>query len=197
MCVDAGVDAVGFNLWPGSPRHRTVDHAGAIMRAAGDLGAVLRVGVFVDPSENELRLTQRALNLDYVQLHGDRPIEDYAALGFPYIWVIRGTPELSSLHVPEPAPAWILLDARVPEYGGAGRTTDWAWAAQAVGHLAPIPVWLAGGITPQNAAMALAQVRPAGLDVASGAEFTGAAQGEKDPAKVAALMAICKNGGRP
>ena len=53
-------------------------------------------------------------------------------------------------------------------------------------------MWLAGGITPSNAAAALAQVRPAGLDVASGAEREGEPR-RKDPAKIAALAAICNN----
>ncbi|MFY0532412.1 hypothetical protein [Nannocystis pusilla] len=67
----------------------------------------------------------------------------------------------------------------MPGYGGAGQTTDWAWAAAAVQQLAGLEVWLAGGITPANAAQAIAQVRPAGLDVASGTELPGARRGRR------------------
>jgi len=74
---------------------------------------------------------------------------------------------------------------------GAGLTTDWTWARAAVPRFS-VPVWLAGGITPVNAAAALAAVDPAGLDVASGAELPGASRGEKDRAKIVALLAACR-----
>lgn len=204
-CLAHGVDAIGLNLWQGSPRalaveaaeplaHRVHEAAG---QGAGDTGlaSVRRprlVGVFVDAPAAEMRSAFERLRLDLLQPHGDAPIDRTAALGLPYVWVIRGTPPLPSLRVPTPAPAWILLDARVPGYGGQGTTTDWSWAADAVRALAPVPVWLAGGITPHNAAAALARVRPAGLDVASGAERPSDPR-RKDPAAIAALASICKN----
>ncbi|MEZ4454544.1 MAG: hypothetical protein R3B09_34145 [Nannocystaceae bacterium] len=132
------------------------------------------------------------LGLDLVQLHGDAPIARYAALGIPYVWVIRGTPDLDALPLVDPAPTRILLDAAVPGFGGVGVRTDWAWARAAVRRLAPAPVWLAGGITPENAAAAIAEVDPAGLDVASGSERAGATRGEKDREKIAALIAACR-----
>ncbi|HSP42177.1 MAG TPA: phosphoribosylanthranilate isomerase, partial [Luteolibacter sp.] len=84
----------------------------------------------------------------------------------------------------------ILLDAHAPGvYGGTGETFDWN-AAIAFKQAHPeIPVMLAGGITPQNAADAVTTVHPAALDVASGAEVS---PGVKDFTKVAALMrAVC------
>ncbi|MCA9649137.1 MAG: phosphoribosylanthranilate isomerase [Myxococcales bacterium] len=192
-CREHGVDAIGLNLWPGSKRAVTLEHARSLAehaRAGG--GGPSVVGVFVDPTLDELRRAAQALGLDAIQLHGDASPEPYAALGWPWLWVVRGTPSLASLRVPAPTPAWILLDANVPGFGGRGVTTDWAWAAAAVRHLAPAAVWLAGGITPSNAAAALAQVRPAGLDVASGAEREGEPR-RKDSAKIAALAAICNN----
>lgn len=81
----------------------------------------------------------------------------------------------------------------MPGYGGAGQTTDWSWARAAVQRLSPAaPVWLAGGITPDNAAAAISAVAPAGLDVASGAEAADARRGEKDRARIAALLAACR-----
>jgi len=154
-----------------------------------------RVGVFVDPP---LRFVQEAcarLELDAVQWHGDAPVEPLMRSGLPWVWVVRGTPSLADLRVGSPAPRWILLDAAVRGYGGAGARTDWDWAAKAVRHLAPHDVWLAGGIDPDNARSAIAQVGPAGLDVASGAESPGDSPGFKDPGKIAALAAICNNPG--
>jgi phosphoribosylanthranilate isomerase len=194
-CRDHGVDAIGLNLWAGSKRALTLEEARPLaLRARHGVGAQrpLLVGVFVDASPSATREAFEQLGLDLLQPHGDAPIDDTAALGLPYVWVIRGTPPLVSLRIPTPAPAWVLLDANVPGYGGQGATTDWPWAAQAVRALAPLPVWLAGGITPKNAAAALLAVTPAGLDVASGAERPGDPR-RKDPAAIAALASICKN----
>lgn len=184
-CERLGVDAVGVNLWSGSKRGLTAADAKALL--AGSRGAQ-RVGVFVDHTPEQVAALARELKLDAIQPHGDAPPEPFAALGLPWVWVIRGTPELATLAVPQPAPAWVLLDAAVPGFGGAGAKTDWIWAAAATEALAPLPVWLAGGITADNAADALAQVRPAGLDVASGSEVVGAARGEKDLGRIEALL---------
>lgn len=188
VCDALGVEAVGINLWSGSTRGLAVAQAEALLE--GTCGAQ-RVGVFVDHRPEEVLGIARALKLDAIQPHGDTDPRSFAALGLPWVWVVRGTPDLATLHVPTPAPAWVLLDAAVPGFGGAGAKTDWAWAAQAVRTLAPHRVWLAGGITPDNAAAALALVRPAGLDVASGTELPGATRGEKDHARVRALLATC------
>lgn len=190
MCSELGVEAVGLNFWSGSRRGLTESQA--LELVDGVAKGPLRVGVFVDDPPAEVVLRVRRLELDLVQPHGDAPIEPYAALGVPYVWVVRGTPELETLRVPEPAPAWVLLDAMVEGYGGEGRLTDWEWAARAVRWLSPLPVWLAGGVRPENAAAALQRVGPAGLDVASGAEVEGASRGEKDREKVAALLAAIR-----
>ncbi len=184
-CDELGVDAVGINLWTGSKRGLTVPQAQSLL--AGSRGGQ-RVGVFVDFTPAQVAEAVATLHLDAIQPHGDAPPQGFAALGLPWIWVVRGTPDLATLRVPMPAPAWVLLDAAVPGYGGAGKTTDWTWACKAVEALAPLPVWLAGGITPANAMTALLQVRPAGLDVASGAECSGATRGEKDPVRIEALL---------
>jgi phosphoribosylanthranilate isomerase len=93
--------------------------------------------------------------------------------------------------VPTPAPAWVLLDAPTPGFGGQGVLADWTWAARVVSALAPLPVWLAGGLRPDNARAAIDAVRPAGLDVASGAEVPGDSR-RKERAAVHALLAVCR-----
>ncbi|KIG15973.1 Phosphoribosylanthranilate isomerase [Enhygromyxa salina] len=198
-CVELGVDAIGLNLWPSSKRF--VDPtAAAELLAAGERDldqhpAPTRVGVFVDAGLADTERAIASLDLDLLQPHGDAPVQPYAELALRYeigwIWVIRGTPALERLRVPALAPAWVLLDAAVPGFGGAGRQTDWGWAAEAVAALAPLPVWLAGGITPDNAAQAIPRVQPAGIDVASGAELPGAA-GHKQRDAIAALVAACR-----
>lgn len=191
-CVELGVDAVGINLWSGSRRGLSLGEARALLDAVRPPPALERVGVFVEPTPDEVLRAAEALALDLVQVVTDGDGAAYAALGLPLLWVVRGTPPLDALGLPEPAPRRVLLDAAVAGYGGAGQTTDWTWAGAAVQHLRPQEVWLAGGITADNAASALAQVRPAGLDVASGSELDGARRGEKDRAKIAALLAACR-----
>lgn len=201
-CAREGVELVGLNLWPGSRRGLSLDEARRLVDAWPE-GGPGRVGVFVDPEPEAMVAAARELGLDAVQPHGDAPIERYAGCGLDYVWVIRGTPELGTLSLPKPRPRWVLLDAHVRGYGGAGARTDWDWARAAVDHfdgLAPeIGVWLAGGIDPSNAEEAIARVGPAGLDVASGAEPPalppGTRAGTKDPERIAALAAICKNRG--
>lgn len=189
-CVELGVDAVGINLWAGSRRGLSLADARALLAAVRPPATLERVGVFVSPSAEEVRRACAELALDSVQIVGDG--DEGRGSGVPWIWVIRGTPALEGLKVPVPEPRRILLDAAVPGFGGAGQTTDWAWAGDAVQHLRGREVWLAGGITPANAAAALRQVRPAGLDVASGSELPGARRGEKDRAAIAALVAACR-----
>ena len=193
MCAELEVDYVGLNLWSGSRRGLSLDRAAQLVAEVSVSDRPPLVGVFVDPTRDELCRAQERLGLVAVQLHGDAPLERYADLGVPYVAVVRGTPALWTLVMPDPAPQWVLLDADVPDYGGAGRRTDWAWARAAVEHLGPRPVWLAGGITPDNAREAIATVGPAGIDVASGVEAAGAMHGEKDRGRVAALVSICKS----
>lgn len=193
-CVELGVDAVGLNLWSGSRRGLSLAEATGLIGAVRPPRSLERVGVFVAPTAAEVRRAAEALELDLVQIVGDGP--DPAGFGLPYLWVIRGTPALAELVAPTPGPRRALLDAATPGYGGAGQATDWGWARAAVRHLAGslagVDVWLAGGITPANAAAALEQVGPAGLDVASGTEIPGARRGEKDRAAIAALVSACR-----
>jgi phosphoribosylanthranilate isomerase len=189
-CIELGVDSVGINLWSGSRRGLSLAEAAALLRDVMPAhGGPERVGVFVNPDREFLRRAHDTLGLDLVQVIDDEP--DAPAPTMPYTWVIRGTPALESLKMPRPTPTRVLLDAVAPGYGGAGLATDWGWAGVAVPRFA-VPVWLAGGITPENAAAALAAVRPCGLDVASGAELVGATRGEKDRNKIAALLAVCR-----
>ncbi|PRP99586.1 phosphoribosylanthranilate isomerase [Enhygromyxa salina] len=204
-CVELGVDAIGLNLWPSSRRYVDPVAAAELLAVSASAGeadrpAPARVGVFVNASLADTERAIAALDLDLIQPHGDAPVEPYAELAARYeigwIWVVRGTPALAGLKVPTPAPRWVLLDAAVAGFGGAGQPTDWGWAAEAVAALAPLPVWLAGGITPQNAAQAIAAVRPAGLDVASGAEPPGGVGGHKQRSAIAALVDVCRASGR-
>ena len=195
-CIELGVDAIGLNLWPRSKRYIAPGPMLSLLEGAPERGAPTRVAVFVDTPPRELERSGLLPALDMLQPHGEGRPEPYAELagrhGLGWVWVVRGTPDLATLRVPAPSPQWILLDAAVAEFGGVGQRTDWNWAAQAVAALAPIPVWLAGGIRPDNVALALSTVAPAGLDVASGSELGGATRGQKDRAAIAELVRACR-----
>ena len=189
-CIELGVDAIGINLWSGSRRGLSIEAAKRLLREAPATGGPERVGVFVNPTDEEVLRAHAELGLDLVQIISDAPV---VTPSLPSMFVIRGTPALADLAMPTPAPTRFLLDAAVPGYGGAGQTTDWSWARAAVQRLSPVaPVWLAGGITPDNAGAAVLAVAPAGLDVASGAEMPDARRGEKDRTRIAALLAACR-----
>ena len=83
----------------------------------------------------------------------------------------------------------MLIDAAsLTAYGGTGRLGDWGLAATLA---AEYPLLLAGGLTPGNVSHAIKQVRPWGVDVASGIESS---PGRKDPAKMAAFMLAVQEG---
>jgi phosphoribosylanthranilate isomerase len=87
-------------------------------------------------------------------------------------------------------PQAVLLDAHEPgAYGGTGKTADWNAVARHRDRLGNLPVILAGGLTPQNVAQAIAIAKPDGVDVASGVE---SAPGKKDHAQVWAFVAVAK-----
>ena len=184
--VDRGVDALGVNFWPESKRYLS-DGEAAWLASMKD--RILRVGVFVNESPDlPLRLFRDGW-IDLVQLHGDEAPADAAVFvreGVPFLKAV-GVAAASNLEVAATYQAdGVLLDAHAPGvYGGTGEPFDWNRAVDFQQTHPDIPLLLAGGITPENAAEAAGFVRPCALDVASGAE---AAPGVKDMEKVDALM---------
>jgi phosphoribosylanthranilate isomerase len=184
--VVLGVDALGVNFWPHSKRHVDPASAAWLMEIRG---RILRVGVFVNqPPALPLRLIADGL-IDAVQLHGDESLEDTAVFreaGVPFIKAIGVRTAADLAKAEAHAASAILLDTHAPGvYGGTGVVFDWSLAARFREEHPGLPVILAGGIVPENAAHAAAAGRTAALDVASGAELS---PGVKDFAKVAALL---------
>lgn len=185
-----GVHAVGFNFWSCSKRY--LDPS-ANLWIKGLAGSILRVGVFVNEvGDLPYRLFGEGM-IDVVQLHGDETPEVVAGFrkaGIPVIKAV-GVKNVSDIDAAGSYGAdAVLLDAHAPKvFGGTGETFDWGLANAFRQSFPVIPMILAGGITPDNAEQAVAEVRPAALDVASGAELS---PGVKDFGKVAALLAACK-----
>ena len=182
LLVEQNIDALGINFWPQSKRYiAPADAAGFLADIAGQ---ILRVGVFVN-ADPELPLQLFADGLiDLAQFHGDESPAYCAAMaasGLPFIKALPALPDsLADAHL-YGAQA-ILIDTPAPgTYGGTGEIFDWSIASDFIKNHPQIPVILAGGITAENAARAVAEVRPAAIDVASGAESSPR---HKDLAKV-------------
>jgi phosphoribosylanthranilate isomerase len=181
--AEAGVDAVGFVLWPGSPRATTV-------ATAARLGAALppwtvRVGVFVAASVEAVAAAIRDAGLGAVQLHGVADPAPYLSLAVPILW---STPLRESAPDPTAPPGTTLMvDAYDPRrHGGTGRPVDWTRAAAIARRERLV---LAGGLTVDNVATAISQVRPYGIDVSSGVEE---APGIKSATRLRAFVAAAR-----
>ncbi len=184
--VEAGADFLGFVFAP-SRRRLEPASARAIIAAVREKSGpdrVRAVGVFVDEPAERVDEVAAYCGLDYVQLNGDEDPAYVRRLAMPAIVARAASASLTSeaLAAFAEAAALYLVDAYSPtERGGTGRRCDWAVAANLA---ATLPIVLAGGLTPENVAAAIAAVRPCGVDVSSGVETDG----RKDPAKIAAFV---------
>ena len=184
VAAQAGASFVGFVLWPGSPRHVSLERLRAIIAELPK--PVLPVGVFVDPSGNEIDAATEA-GIQMAQIHGNATAWMGAVKSD--VMIVR------AVHLGERdgeiEPRWpvgkILLDANDPvKHGGTGRTIDWS-RAQLIAR--ERQVFLAGGLTPFNVAQAVREVKPFAVDVSSGVEKS---PGIKDHGKVRAFVNAVK-----
>lgn len=188
--IDLGVDAVGFNFWPNSKRYLDPTDASWLKTLNG---RILRVGVFVNQAaELSMQLVSEGM-IDVVQLHGDENPEDAAKFSHAGVKVIKAIGVKTAGDIDRAGGFEVdamLLDAHAPVvFGGTGETFDWSLALDFKKRFPQTAMILAGGITPLNAAEAIAQVKPAALDVASGAELS---PGVKDLDKVRQLLEACR-----
>jgi phosphoribosylanthranilate isomerase len=174
--IEAGADALGFNLYPRSPRYISAAAARAIIE--GLPSEPMTIGVFVNagPPEEVARVADEA-GFRFIQLHGDETPEYCARTGCErIIKALRVGPDFAPEEAGGYATAAVLLDAYVAgERGGTGHSFDWS-VARRVGEVVP-RLYLAGGLRPANVADAVRAVRPFAVDVCSGVE---SAPGRKD-----------------
>jgi phosphoribosylanthranilate isomerase len=191
--IEHGATALGFVFWPRSPRY--IEPARAADIIAGLPSSVTAVGVFVNESTDDLRTMAGVAGVRVVQLHGDEPPAYGTAVGLPIFRSMTLDDAIAAIDS-WPAETMLLLDAADRERrGGTGQRVDWRRAAE-IARLRRVV--LAGGLTPDNVAAAIASVSPCGVDVSSGVE---AAPGIKDGNKVARFLenargAFERNGGR-
>lgn len=184
--LEAGADALGFNFWPGSPRCISPQEAAGITAHLGS--NTLKIGVFVDPTAEEVTETVRLAGLDLAQIHGRVP-----PLSVRFWLALPAGPDLENrLQIARRAsaakasiPEAFLIDTPAgAQRGGTGRVFDWRQVRGLPGRIV-----LAGGLGPDNVAQAIREARPWGVDACSRLE---SAPGRKDPGKVRAFIAAVR-----
>jgi phosphoribosylanthranilate isomerase len=184
----AGADAIGLVFYAPSPR--AVTPAQAAQAIAGLPPFVTVVGLFVNAAREDVLSTLAAVPLDLLQFHGDETPAYCGQFARPFLKALQVTPEAqpgdlinyTAPYAAVPGARGILLDAHVAGLrGGTGRTFNWRVIPSGLA----LPVVLSGGLSPDNVAEAVRQVRPAAVDVSSGVER---APGIKDHAKIEAFI---------
>jgi phosphoribosylanthranilate isomerase len=184
--AQAGADALGFVFYDQSPRRVSGEAAAAIIPSLPPF--IVKVGVFVNAPEDLVFRAIRQCGLNLLQFHGDESPEYCLQFGLMSMKAFRIRDAASLDALPNYKTDSWLLDAFAPDkLGGTGHTFNWdlAIAAQKFGR----PIFLAGGLTPENVAEAVRRVRPYAVDVSSGVE---SAPGQKDHAKVKAFISAAK-----
>ena len=194
--VAAGADLIGLVFAP-SRRRVSVAQAQTIVEVLRSTAARLSatigvVGVFVNEQPDTINQIAEVVGLDWDQFSGHEELRSAAAIDKPLVKAIRfdqHPSEAAWLAQPDTATAHgfpLLVDANVAgSFGGAGVTGDWQRAADLARRW---PVWLAGGLTPENVAAAIRRVQPRVVDVSSGVETDGV----KDVAKIEAFIQAVK-----
>ena len=185
--LEFGADALGFNFYPGSKRFIKIADAS---KWIGELpSSTSNVAVMVDPP---LEAALEAAELPFIsalQLHGEETVEfcrSLAERGVHFAKAIPVRDESSLLGAESFSTRTILLDSwSEGMFGGSGQTFAWDLAAEFVASHPELRVVLAGGLTPENVGLAVATVRPFGVDVTSGVESS---PGKKDHGRMRAFI---------
>ena len=201
--ADLGADALGLVFYAASPRAVSIAQAQEVIR---DLSSgVTVVALFVNAAEPEIRAVLDKVRIDLLQFHGDETPQDCARYGVPYIKAVRMREGIDLFEIEKMygSASGLLLDSyQCGVAGGTGVAFDWARVPQSVTKRLTKPIILAGGLTPDNVAGAIKQVRPYAVDVSGGVEsvdahgcasvaegrMPGATKGIKDAAKMAAFI---------
>ena len=187
--LDAGADAIGIVLHPGSPRRVSFQRAREISDYVG--GAADRFGVLVDASPTELAELAAGCHLTALQLHlRSCPRELITQLPVPILPFVPG----DGLALSRSGEWWpdlpLLVDSLASDgTGGTGAPADLAVAAALASHR---PVWIAGGLSPDNVAEAVKAVRPHGVDASTSLESS---PGRKDRQLMARFVAEARKAG--
>ncbi len=181
----AGADWVGFVFFPPSPRAVTPSQVAMLMSRCPD--GPRAVGLFVDPSDEDVRVALSEVDLAVLQIHGtaERAAALRAMFGVP-VWHAVGVGSRDDLPGAAPGVDRVLLDHKAlpgaTRPGGNAASFDWSVLQ---GWAAPKPWLLAGGLTPATVATAIRETGAPGVDVSSGVEQS---RGVKDPGLIRAFV---------
>jgi phosphoribosylanthranilate isomerase len=193
--IGTGADALGFNTWPGTPRHLDLDQAADWLSALPPF--VTKVALLVNASLAEARRIAQLPFIDALQLHGDENPAYCAALrdcGRPFIKALRLQTGDDLSHLSEFGTPYFLIDAHVAgAFGGTGVRADLALAAEFRRRYPRFSLVLAGGLRPENVAETIRELRPYAVDVSSGVE---AKPGRKDLVLMRSFVAAVRAGER-
>ena len=162
-----GADTVGCVFHAASARHVTAVIAQDIRVAVGDAGTL--VGLFVDPTVDQVQAVLDRVELDVLQFHGEESPAFCEQFQRPYLKAVAMSPDvdLAAVNSAYCSARGLLLDsAHEGQFGGTGHRFDWEWIDAGLEKR----LMLAGGLTADNVGDAIRQVRPAAVDVSSGVE---------------------------
>ena len=163
--IKAGADAVGF-VFAASPRRISIDTA---KRLRGYVPrGVLCVGLFLDQKRSEIEQVVSAVPLDILQFHGCETEQECNVFNMPWLKAVamENAESLKQAEYDYPGASGLLLDSHSKgKRGGSGKLFDWSLSRPVAK-----PVWLAGGLSPDNVGEAIHTVRPFAVDVSSGVE---------------------------
>jgi phosphoribosylanthranilate isomerase len=193
--VRAGADAIGFVLYPPSPRYVAPERAAELAKHLPAF--VTPVLLFVNATPDFIARGLEALPNALLQFHGDETPEECTVSGRPFMRAARiptgdagaGFDLLKYAQDFNAAQA-ILLDAHVDGYGGGGKSFDWTafpWSHPLLN--AGSRLVLSGGLDAANAIDGISRVRPWAVDVSSGVEVS---KGIKDPEKIHRFVAAVR-----
>lgn len=188
LAADCGADSIGLMFHPQSPRLVDIEAALAIRAILPPFVSV--TALFLDDDDDWISQVVHRLRPDYLQFHGSETAEFCEAWGVPYLKTIpMGSTDDALAYARRYARAQgFLLDSNAAgRLGGSGDTFDWSRIPSPFDR----PLVLAGGLSPANVADAVRQVKPWGVDVASGVE---ASKGVKDSALVEAFFREVRRG---
>ena len=162
-----GADTVGCVFHVASARHVTAEIAQDIQIAVGDAGTL--VGLFVDPTVDQVQAVLDRVDLDVLQFHGQESPAFCEQFQRPYLKAVAMSADvdLSAVNKAYESARGLLLDsAHEGQFGGTGHRFDWDWIDAGIENR----LMLAGGLNADNVGEAIRQVRPAAVDVSSGVE---------------------------
>lgn len=184
--IDAGADALGFMFFEQSARAVTVESVAAIVPELSPW--VMRVGVFVDPQPELVFAAIQRCSLNLLQFHGNESPEFCAQFGVMSMKAFRIKDATSLDALPSYSTDALLLDSYVAgKQGGTGEKFNWDLAIEA--KKLNKPIFLAGGLTPENVADAVRKVEPFAVDVSSGVELS---PGKKDHQKIRSFISAVR-----